>query len=247
MLFDRFQPRWARVDGARRDATIGEQRPRIVLATAGSADGGPVQSWLARWLRDPRATVLFAGYCSRGSLGASLLQVGGLSPRERQRLHDPLDVAGEQIPGCDVQARVVALSGYSAHADQAGLLEWVFPVKDGLQFPVARRIAITHGESSPRRCLQRAIEELAREKDFLIDVFLPRPGGDAVDARTGETVARSEVLGPAKPDSGELLHRQLAALPPEELRRLLEQLANLSQTRSSPSAAPVSCMEANHE
>jgi metallo-beta-lactamase family protein len=222
-LVDRFQPRWARVDGARRDATVAEERPRIVLATAGSAEGGPVQSWLARWLRDPRATVLFAGYCNRGSLGATLLQVGGLPPAERQRLHDPLQVAGEQIPGCEIEARIAALSGYSAHADQEGLVEWVFPVKDGVRFPVARRVVVTHGESSPRRCLKEAIEARAISDSFVVDVILPRPGGDAIDARTGGLVARNEVLGTAKASNLKLL-QQLAALSPEERRHLLDQL-----------------------
>jgi metallo-beta-lactamase family protein len=222
-LIERFRPRWARVDGSRRDATIVEDRPRIVLATAGSAEGGPVQPWLARWLRDPRATVLFAGYCNRGSLGATLLQVGGLQPAERQRLHEPLQVADEQIPGCEIAASIKALSGYSAHADQGGLVEWAFPTKDGVRFPVARRIAITHGEASPRRCLQQAIEERARQEHFVVDVLLPQPNGDAIDARTGHRVPRDEVLGATKTAKPSLLS-QINALSPAERRRLMEQL-----------------------
>lgn len=222
-VFERFVPRWARVDNARRDAAIAEERPQIVIATAGSAGGGPVHAWLARWLRDPRATVLFSGYCSRGSLGATLLQIGGLSANERARLSNPLKVGDEQIRGREVEARVAALSGYSAHADQEGLLEYVFPVKDGTRFPVARRVALTHGESSPRRCLQQAIEERSRQEGFAVEIILPRPGGDGIDARTGRPVPRHQVLGTTKQTTLKLLQK-LAALPPEELRRLLDQL-----------------------
>jgi metallo-beta-lactamase family protein len=222
-VFERFLPRWVRVDNAHRGAAVAADGPRIVIATAGSAEGGPVQTWLARWLRDPRATVLFSGYCSRGTLGATLLQIGGLSADERARLSDPLKVGDEQIRGCEVEARVAALSGYSAHADQEGLLEWVFPVKDGTRFPVARRVAVTHGESSPRRYLQQAIEERSRQEGFAVEVILPRPGGDGIDARTGRPVPRDQVLGTTKQTTLKLL-QQLAALPPEERRRLLDQL-----------------------
>ncbi len=182
-----------------------------------------MQPWLARWLRDARASVLFAGHCNRGSLGATLIEVGRLAPDERQRLHEPLQVADEQIPGCEIAASIKALSGYSAHADQGGLVEWAFPTKDGVRFPVARRIAITHGEASPRRCLQQAIEERARQEHFVVDVLLPQPNGDAIDARTGHRVPRDEVLGAAKTAKPSLLS-QINALSPEERRRLMEQL-----------------------
>ncbi len=231
-VFDRFQRRWARVPHALRDAIVGEERPRVVVATAGSADGGPVQTWLTEWLREPRATVLFAGYCDRGSLGARLLRIGELSASERQRLHDPLLIADEAIPGREVQAKIIALSGYSAHADQDGLVEWAFPVKDGVRFPVARRVVVTHGESSPRRCLQQAIAERARAEGFVVDVILPRPGSDAIDARTGDLVPRDEVLGTKNASNLKLL-QQLAALSPEERRLLLDQLGDGGQACAS--------------
>jgi metallo-beta-lactamase family protein len=221
-LIERFQPIWHRVDISCRDATVAENGPRIVVATAGSADGGPVQSWLAHWLKDSRATVLFSGYCHRGSLGARLLQIGKLSPEERARVSEMLDVAGQRISGCEVNARVVALGGYSAHADQDGLVEWVFPAKDDVRFPVAHHVAITHGEASPRRCLKKAIEERARQEGFAVEVILPRPGGDGIDARTGGPVPRDQVLGTTKQAMLEL-RRQLAALPPEVRRRLMDE------------------------
>ena len=233
-VFDRFQPRWARVAPSLRDATVGEERPRVVVATAGSADGGPVQTWLTEWLRDPRATVLFAGYCDRGSLGARLLRIGGLPAAERQRLHDTLLVADEEIPGREIQAKIMALSGYSAHADQDGLVEWAFPVKDGVRFPVAKRLAITHGEASARRGLKLAIEERARQVGAIVDVLLPSPGSDAIDARTGCAVPRDEVLGKgaAKSKVSLSLLQQLAAMTPSERRRLLDELGE-----GSPPAA----------
>jgi metallo-beta-lactamase family protein len=231
-LIERFQPRWARVDGAYRATCVAEDRPRIVLVTSGTADGGPVQSWLARWLKDPRATVLFAGYCPRGTLGASLLRIGSLPPSERQRLHEQFRVNDVDLRGCDLAARVVAVSGYSAHADQDGLVEWVYPVKDGVRFPVARRLMITHGDASARRCLQLAIQDRATSEGFKVEVLLPQPCGDAIDARTGVMVSRDEVLGRARPTNRALL-QQIEALAPEERKRLLDALGGTGMAFAS--------------
>lgn len=227
-LIDRFQPRWARVDSPHRGAAVAEDRPRIVLATSGMADGGPVQTWLERWLDDPRATVIFAGHCNHGTRGAAILRIGSLAAGERMRLHEPIRVGSTDIRGCDIAAHVAALAGYSAHADQNGLVDWVFPVKDGVRFPVARRVLITHGEASPRRALRDAIQERARLEGFAVDVLLPQPGGEAIDARTGNRVARDEVLGIGQPSASAAslkLFQQISALSAEERRLLLAKLA----------------------
>ena len=52
----------------------------------------------------------------------------------------------------DIKAKVHALSGYSAHADQKGLLEWVasMPEKPG-------KIKLVHGEAGAQKALYKAI------------------------------------------------------------------------------------------
>lgn len=234
----RFRPRWSRVDSGLRAATVAEERPRIVIATSGTADGGPIQSWLVRWLVDARASVLFSGFCGRGTLGAKLLTIGGLAPDERHRLQEPLVIGGGEVRPCDMAARVVALTGYSAHADQDGLVDWVFPVKDDIRFPVARRVLITHGEASPRRQLRDAIQEFAKVEGFEVDVLLPQPQGDAIDARTGARAPRDEVLGVSvitagQPGMQDLL-RELAELKAQN-QRLLAQLADTGASEAERS------------
>jgi metallo-beta-lactamase family protein len=54
--------------------------------------------------------------------------------------------------------KVHQLTGYSAHADQKGLLEWVeaMPEKPG-------RIKLVHGEIKAQKALEKKIEGLATD------------------------------------------------------------------------------------
>ncbi|MGA7877648.1 MAG: MBL fold metallo-hydrolase RNA specificity domain-containing protein, partial [Desulfoferrobacter sp.] len=57
---------------------------------------------------------------------------------------------GERV---GIRAKVHVLAGYSAHADQRGLVEWVraMPEKPG-------RIKLVHGEEAARRALAEKLE-----------------------------------------------------------------------------------------
>ena len=138
-------------------------------------NGGPVQEYLERHLDDPRATVLLAGYCAHGTVGQRLTHLGRLSREQRQRLDVPL-VDGAEMRMMDVQAAIEILTGYSAHADQEGLLAWLFYKMPGQPTETSagkKRIFITHGEASPRRQLETAILERAKKLGLEPKVELP--------------------------------------------------------------------------
>jgi len=75
--------------------------------------------------------VLIVGFQSPGSLGRRLVE-GAKSVR----------IFGEEIP---VRASVHTMGGFSAHADQNGLLDWY-----GAVAPSRPRTIITHGEDRAR-------------------------------------------------------------------------------------------------
>ncbi|BDE05834.1 MBL fold metallo-hydrolase [Vulcanimicrobium alpinum] len=87
------------------------QGPAIVIASSGMATGGRILHHLHNHLGDPRATILVCGYQSPGTLG-NLLVHGCRQVR----------IFGDMLR---VQAAIVNLAGYSAHADQAELLRWL--------------------------------------------------------------------------------------------------------------------------
>ncbi|MCA9177220.1 MAG: MBL fold metallo-hydrolase [Planctomycetales bacterium] len=114
--------------------------PAIVIAGSGMCTGGRVMNYLERLLGDETTDVLFVGYQSAGTLGRAL-QSGAKSVK--------LD--GRQV---EVRAKVHSLSGYSAHADQQNLLDFV----GGMATP-PDEIVLVHGESDAKRALRGKLEQ----------------------------------------------------------------------------------------
>lgn len=84
--------------------------PLIVVSASGMATGGRVLHHLKARLGDPRNAVLLVGYQAVGTRGRRLL-----SGERVLKMH------GRYFP---VRAEVLDLSGFSAHADADGLLDW---------------------------------------------------------------------------------------------------------------------------
>jgi metallo-beta-lactamase family protein len=64
------------------------------------------------------------------------------------------------------RAEVVSLDGFSAHADQKEILDWVTHLE-----PAPRRIFLVHGEPAPLEALSARLKE-----SIHADVHIPRPG-----------------------------------------------------------------------
>ena len=98
--------------------------PKIIIAGSGMMQGGRVLHHARRYLSDPHSTLLIVGYQAAGSLGRRLL-----THARRARIFS------ETVA---VRARVRAIGGYSAHADQEGLLDWLsaIPSRPKKVFPV---------------------------------------------------------------------------------------------------------------
>src|SRR6476646_7469364 len=97
-------------------------------------EGGRILHHLEHGLGDPRNTVLFVGYQGEGTLGRRL--------REGR---NPVNIFGEPV---EVKAEIAGLDGYSAHADQRELVEWVEHLK-----PTPRTIFLVHGDLGPAETL----------------------------------------------------------------------------------------------
>jgi metallo-beta-lactamase family protein len=85
--------------------------PAIILSASGMATGGRVVHHLRNRLPDPRNAVVFVGYQAQGTRGR-LLQEGA---RE-------VSIYGQEVR---VRAHIHTLSGLSAHADVAEILDWL--------------------------------------------------------------------------------------------------------------------------
>jgi metallo-beta-lactamase family protein len=87
------------------------KRPMMVVASSGMLTGGRIMHHLKDFLPDPSCTLLFIGYQGEGTLGRHL-QDGGKTAR----------IDHEEYP---VRCRVRSISGFSAHADQTELEQWL--------------------------------------------------------------------------------------------------------------------------
>ncbi len=112
--------------------------PSLVIAGSGMCTGGRIVDYLADGLEDPKNDVVFVGYQARGTLGRVILErAGNTSAKVRIR--------GESVL---LRAGVYQVEGYSAHADQQGLVEWIKAMT-----PVPGAIKLVHGEESARAAL----------------------------------------------------------------------------------------------
>lgn len=125
----------------RRLARSGE--PAIVIAASGMCAGGRVVNYLKAMLHDARHDVIFVGYQARGTPGHAIQTFG---PRGGY-----VDLDGERI---DIRAGIHTLSGYSAHADQAGLVRFVTRMR---HWPV--QVRLIHGDAEARTALATALRE----------------------------------------------------------------------------------------
>src|SRR5690554_2705556 len=88
--------------------------PCIVIAASGMCTGGRMLNYLNALLPDPSTDVVFVGYQAQGTPGRDIQQYG---PRGGYVMLDRTRV--------DIRAQVHTLGGYSAHADQRELIEFV--------------------------------------------------------------------------------------------------------------------------
>jgi Cft2 family RNA processing exonuclease len=132
-------------------------RPYMIVASNGMLTGGRVVGHLRNLIGDPDATILFVGYQGQGTLGAHL-QAGATEVKLDGQLRE-------------VRCQIRSISGFSAHADESELLDWLSNFARGKRpgdhgFP--RRIFLVHGDPEA----QIAIEPKVRALGF--DAKIPR-------------------------------------------------------------------------
>ena len=128
------------------------KRPYMIVASNGMLTGGRVVGHLRNLIDDPKATLLFVGYQGVGTLGAHL-QAGATTVR--------LDGQSREV-----RCTVRSIAGFSAHADEHELLDWIGRFAEGKQpgqpgFP--RRVFLVHGDPEAQVALEPKVRALGLE------------------------------------------------------------------------------------
>ncbi len=114
--------------------------PCIIVSSSGMVSGGRILHHLLLRLPDPRNLVLFIGFQSPGTRGATIKS----GAKE-------VKIYGEFVP---IRAQVAALEQFSDHADTPELLDWLATFKSKPQ-----ETYLVHGESTAASLLQAAIQK----------------------------------------------------------------------------------------
>jgi metallo-beta-lactamase family protein len=118
--------------------------PAIILAGSGMCTGGRIVNHLKKGIDDPRNDILFVGYQAAGTPGRAIQKYS-------QRPGGYVVLDGERKT---IKAKVHTLSGYSAHADQKGLVDWIEGMPDK-----PRAVKLVHGETAARNVLAEILEK----------------------------------------------------------------------------------------
>ncbi|HOJ76822.1 MAG TPA: MBL fold metallo-hydrolase [Bacillota bacterium] len=143
----------------------------IIISPSGMCEAGRILHHLKHNLWRSDSHILFVGYQAEGTLGRRLLEGAKV-----------VKIMGEEV---NVQAIIHSIDGFSAHADQNGLIDWL----SGFEQRV-KGIFIVHGE----RQSQQEFATLIRRK-FGVDPVIPKLGESFVlDEAAHRTVDSVEQL-----------------------------------------------------
>lgn len=132
-------------------------RPAIVIAGNGMCSSGRIINYLKAMLGDKRHNVLFVGYQARGTPGHVI------------QSHGPnggyVALDGERYA---IRAGVASIGGYSAHADQDGLISFVTRMGE---WP--SEVRLVYGDTEAKRALARRLRSFYAEKNKPLRVVIP--------------------------------------------------------------------------
>jgi len=120
-------------------------RPAIVIAGNGMCSSGRIVNYLKKMLGDKRHNVVFVGYQAKGTPGAVIQACEGASE------FVAIDLDGDMY---SVRAGIATLGGYSGHADQQGLVDFV---KGMGEWP--GEVRLVHGEERAKRVLREKLNQ----------------------------------------------------------------------------------------
>ena len=112
--------------------------PSVIISASGMCDVGRIKHHLKHNIWNPNSTILFVGYQAPGTLGRQIVDGA-----------DKVKIFGEEM---SVNARIEYIEGYSGHADQEWLLNFVYSFRKR-----PKNIFLVHGEPNGQVVLKNKI------------------------------------------------------------------------------------------
>jgi len=146
-----------------------DKTPKIIISASGMCEAGRIRHHLKHTLWDARNSIVFVGYQAEGTLGRQLIQ--GASE---------IKLFGETVV---VNAQIHNLEGFSGHADQKGLLDWL----GGFQAP-PKQIFLVHGELDSKQDFAEIVKNQFGYNPVVITE------NSEFELETGKLLSKEEVI-----------------------------------------------------
>lgn len=127
-------------------------RPTIIIAASGMCSGGRILGYLKALIEDPRTDILFSGYQAKNTIGRQIYKYG---PRGGW-----VNIDGHNY---DIKAKIHSIGGYSAHADQQNLIDFVTGIPES-----PKQVRIVHGDEEAKQTLQNKLKDQLLTTDVII-------------------------------------------------------------------------------
>jgi metallo-beta-lactamase family protein len=133
---------------------LGAKKPKVIIAGSGMSTGGRILGHEINYLEDPNNMILFIGFQVKGTLGRKI--------RDGEKL---VRIMGQEV---QVNAEIREISGYSAHADQTKLINWLREMCD-IESEKPKNVFLIHGEAEVCDALSNKIKS-----DLKLGVIEPK-------------------------------------------------------------------------
>ncbi|MBL0710488.1 MAG: MBL fold metallo-hydrolase [Colwellia sp.] len=145
---DSHQEHLQTVEYLAKSRTFTKAKPAVVIAASGMCSGGRIVNYLKQFLSDKTADILFVGYQAQGTLGRDIQKYAPSNNKKGGYVY----IDGKRI---DIKANAHTISGYSAHADQQGLINFVKRMRHK-----PKHIKLVHGDEQAKKALAEKYHQL---------------------------------------------------------------------------------------
>ena len=146
-----------------------DKSPKIIISASGMCEAGRIRHHLKHNLWDSRNSIVFVGYQAEGTLGRLLVE----GAKEVRLFGEPIMVGAE----------IYNLEGFSGHADQKGLLDWL----GGFQ-KEPRHIFLVHGETQSKLDFAAKVREVFAYDPIVVN------GNTEYELESGQILSRQDVI-----------------------------------------------------
>lgn len=146
-----------------------DKSPKVIISASGMCEAGRIRHHLKHTLWDEKNSIVFVGYQAEGTLGKQLVQGA-----------TEIKLFGETVV---VNAQIHNLEGFSGHADQKGLLDWI-----GGFTAEPKKIFLVHGEQDSKQ----DFAEIVKNQFGYSPVVITE--NSEFELETGKLLSKEEVI-----------------------------------------------------